>query len=52
MNKEGGQTKDERPEERSWKAMQPNRKISEKQHEIGWPLGKDGCRQTRKIAEV
>ena len=48
--KEGGQKKDERPEERGWDAknMQPNRKIGEKQDEIGWPLGKNGCRQTSK----
>ena len=26
-NKEGGQKKDERPKERGWDAMQPNRKI-------------------------
>ena len=38
--KEGGQKKDERPEERCWDAknMQPNRKIGEKQDEMGWPL--------------
>ena len=47
-NKESGQKKDERPEERSWDAMQPNRKIGEKQDEMGRPLGKDGCRQTSK----
>ena len=48
--KEGGQKKDERPEERCWDAknMQPNRKIGEKQDEMGWPLGKNGCRQTSK----
>ena len=46
-NKEGGQKKDERPE-RGWDAMQPNRKIGEKQDEMGRPLGKDGCRQTNK----
>ena len=48
--KEGGQKKDERPEERGWDAknMQPNRKIVEKQDEMGWPLGKNGCRQTSK----
>ena len=46
--KEGGQKKDERPEERGWDAMQPNRKIGEKQDEMGWPLGKNGCRQTSK----
>ena len=28
--------------------MQPNRKIGEKQNEMGRPLGKDGCRQTGK----
>ena len=28
--------------------MQANRKNGEKQDEMGWPLGKDGCRQTRK----
>ena len=28
--------------------MQPNRKIGEKQDEMGRPLGKDGCRQTSK----
>ena len=28
--------------------MQPNRKIGEKQDEMGWPLGKNGCRQTSK----
>ena len=28
--------------------MQPNRKIGEKQHEMGRSLGKDGCRQTSK----
>ena len=28
--------------------MQPNRKIGEKQDELGSPLGKDGCRQTSK----
>ena len=26
--------------------MQPNRKIGEKQNEMGRPLGKNGCRQT------
>ena len=26
--------------------MQPNRKIGEKQDEMGRPLGKNGCRQT------
>ena len=48
--KEGGQKKDERPEERGLDAnnMQPNRKIGEKQDEMGWPLGKNGCRQTSK----
>ena len=48
--KEGGQKKDERPEERGWDAknMQPNRKITEKQDEMGWPLGKNVCRQTSK----
>ena len=48
--KEGGQNKDERPEERGWDAknMQPNRKIGEKQDDMGWPLGKNGCRQTSK----
>ena len=40
--------KDERPKERGWDAMQPNRKIGEKQDEIGWPLGKNGCKQTSK----
>ena len=47
-NKEGGQKKDERPEERGWDAMQPNRKIGEKQDEMGRPLGKNGCNQTSK----
>ena len=47
-NKEGGQKKDERPKERGWDAMQPNKKTGEKQDEMGWPLGKDGCRQTSK----
>ena len=28
--------------------MQPNRKIGEKQDEMGRALGKDGCRQTSK----
>ena len=28
--------------------MQYNRKIGEKQDEMGRPLGKDGCRQTSK----
>ena len=28
--------------------MQPNRKIGEKKDEMGWPLGKNGCRQTSK----
>ena len=28
--------------------MQPNRKIGEKQDEMGRPLGKNGCRQTSK----
>ena len=33
--------------------MHPNRKIGEKQDEMGRPLGKDGCRQTiAKKAEV
>ena len=45
-NKEGGQKKDERPEERGWDAMQPNRNIGEKQDEMGMPLGKNGCKQT------
>ena len=45
---EGGQKKDERPKERGWDAMQPNRKIGEKQDEMGRPLGKNGCKQTRK----
>ena len=40
--------KDERPKERGWDAMQPNRKIGEKQDEMGWPLGKNGCKQTSK----
>ena len=44
-NKEGGQKKEERPRERGWDAMQPNRKIGEKPDEMGRPLGKDGCRQ-------
>ena len=47
-NKEGGQKKDERPEERGCDEMQPNRKIGEKQDEMGRPLGKDGYRQTSK----
>ena len=49
-NKEGGQKKDERPEERGWdaKIMQPNRKIGEKQDEMGRPLGKDGRKQASK----
>ena len=47
-NKEGGQKKDERPKERGWDAMQPNRKIGEKQDEMGRPLGKNGCKQTSK----
>ena len=45
-NKEGGQKKDERPKERGRDAMQPNRKIGEKQDVMGRPLGKDGCKQT------
>ena len=28
--------------------MQPNMKIGGKQDEMGWPLGKDECRQTSK----
>ena len=28
--------------------MQPNRKIYEKQDELGRPLGKNGCKQTSK----
>ena len=32
--------------------MQPNRKIGEKQDEMGRPLGKNGCKQTSKRAEV
>ena len=28
--------------------MQPNRKIGEKQDEMGRPLGKNGCKQTNK----
>ena len=28
--------------------MQPNRKIGEKQNEMGRPLGKNGCKQTSK----
>ena len=44
----GGQKKDERPEERGWDAMQPNRKIGEKQDEVGRPLGKNGCKQSNK----
>ena len=28
--------------------MQPNRKIGEKQDEMGRPLGKNGCKQTSK----
>ena len=47
-NKEGGQKKDERLKERRWDAMQPNRKIGEKQDEMGRPLGKNGCKQTSK----
>ena len=47
-NKEGGQKRDERPKERRWYAMQPNRKIGEKQDEMGRPLGKNGCKQTSK----
>ena len=49
-NKEGGQKKAERPEERGWDAMQPNRKIGEKQDEMGRPLGKNGCKQTSKAS--
>ena len=45
-NKEGGQKKDERPKERGWVVMQPNRKTGEKQDEMGRPLGKNGCKQT------
>ena len=47
-NKEGGEKNDERPKERGWDAMQPNRKIDGKQDEVGRPLGKDGCKQTSK----
>ena len=47
-NKEGGQKKDERPEERGWDSMQPNKIIVEKQCEMGRPLGKDEWRQTSK----
>ena len=47
-NKEGGQKKDERPKERGWDAMQPNRKNGEKQDEMGRPLGMNGCKQTSK----
>ena len=28
--------------------MQPNRKIGEKQDEMGRPLGKNGCKRTSK----
>ena len=38
-NEEGGQKKDERPKERGWDAMPPNRKIGEKLDEMGRPLG-------------
>ena len=31
--------------------MQPNRKIGEKQDEMGRPLGKNGCKQTSKEVE-
>ena len=47
-NKEIGQKKDERPEERGWDVMKPNRKIGEKRDEMGKPLGKNGCKQTSK----
>ena len=47
-NKEGGQKKDERPEERGWDSMQPNKMIVEKQCEMGRPHGKDEWRQTSK----
>ena len=47
-NKEGGQKKDKQTEERGWDAMQPNRKIGEKQDEMGRPFGKNGCKQTSK----
>ena len=47
-NKEGGQKKDERPKERGWDSMQPNRNIGEKQDEMCRPLGKNGCKQTNK----
>ena len=40
-NKESGQKKDERPQERGWDVVQPNRKIGEKPDEMGRPLGKD-----------
>ena len=43
-----GQKKDKRPKERDWDAMQPNRKIGEKQDEMGRPHGKNGCKQTSK----
>ena len=52
--KEGGQKKDERPEERGWDAknMQPNRKIGEKQDEMGWPLVRMDAGKLAKRAEV
>ena len=45
-NKEGGQKKNERLEERD--TTKPNRKIGEKQDEMAKPLGMDECRQTSK----
>ena len=50
MNKEGGQKKEGRHEERGWDAMQPNSKIAEKQDEMGKPHGKDVCWQTSKAS--
>ena len=40
--------RDERLKERGWDATQPNRKIGEKQDEMGRPLCKNGCKQTSK----
>ena len=45
-NKEGWRKKDERPDEICDATKQFNRKIGEKQAEMGRPHGKDGCRHT------
>ena len=47
-NKEGWRKKDERPDEICDATKQFNRKIGEKQDEMGRPHDKDGCRHTSK----